>query len=137
MRALRTTLLTLTFLALTAPAALAASGHDGGEGIYGETDDKVVTNAGFFLIAFFPTLILVLQGQRSVAPDLLAISHAYDASTADLLRRVRLPSALPKTVSRSRRPLLPDSPPSSFLSEDRRRGGDAACQCQRGPPGTP
>ena len=61
MRALRTTLLTLTFLALTAPAALAASGHDGGEGIYGETDDKVVTNAGFFLIAFFPTLILVLS----------------------------------------------------------------------------
>ena len=35
------TLLTLTFLALIAPAALAAEGHDGGEGLWGETDDKV------------------------------------------------------------------------------------------------
>jgi preprotein translocase subunit SecG len=61
MRALRTTLLTLTFLALTAPAALAASGHDGGEGIYGESNDKVITNAGFFLIAFFPLFVLVMS----------------------------------------------------------------------------
>ena len=59
-RALRTTLLTLWILALTAPGAL-AEGHDGGEGLYGETDDKVITNAGFFLIAFFPLLILVLS----------------------------------------------------------------------------
>jgi len=61
MRALRTTLVTLTFLALTAPAALAAGGHDGGEGIYGESNDKVVTNAGFFLIAFFPAFVLVMS----------------------------------------------------------------------------
>ena len=40
----------VTFL-LLAPAALA---HDGGEGTYGPADDKVVTNAGFMLIAFFP-----------------------------------------------------------------------------------
>ena len=38
-------------LALVAPAALA---NDHGQGLYGETDDKVVTNAGFILIAFFP-----------------------------------------------------------------------------------
>jgi preprotein translocase subunit SecG len=61
MRALRTTLLTLTILALTAPAALAASGHDGGEGIWGESNDKVITNAGFFLIAFFPLFVLVMS----------------------------------------------------------------------------
>ena len=61
MRALRTTLLTLTFLALSANVALAAEGHDGGEGIYGESNDKVVTNAGFFLIAFFPTFVLVMS----------------------------------------------------------------------------
>lgn len=39
-----------------APAAVA---HDGGEGWYGLTNDKVVTNAGFILIAFFPLFVLV------------------------------------------------------------------------------
>jgi sulfonate transport system permease protein len=47
------------------------------------------------IIVFFPTLILVLDGLRSVPPDLLAISHAYDATPGDLLRKVRVPSALP------------------------------------------
>ena len=55
MRALKTSLLTLALLAVTAPAALA---HDGGEGLWGETNDKVITNAGFILIAFFPLFIL-------------------------------------------------------------------------------
>ena len=39
-----------------APAALA---HDAGEGWYGPADDKVVTNAGFLLIIFFPVFIFV------------------------------------------------------------------------------
>ena len=47
----------LTFM-LLAPAALA---HDGGEGLYGETNDKVVTNAGFIVIGFFPLFILVMS----------------------------------------------------------------------------
>jgi hypothetical protein len=55
MRALKTSLLTLALLAATTPAALA---HDGGEGLWGETNDKVITNAGFILIAFFPLFIL-------------------------------------------------------------------------------
>jgi len=46
----------VVFLAL-APVAL---GHDGGEGTYGETNDKVVTNAGFILIAFFPLFVFVM-----------------------------------------------------------------------------
>ena len=57
MRAVRTSLLALALLALAAPDALA---HDGGEGLWGETNDKVITNAGFILIAFFPLLALVL-----------------------------------------------------------------------------
>jgi preprotein translocase subunit SecG len=56
---LRTALLTIAMLALTAPVAL-ASNHDGGEGLWGETNDKVVTYAGFILIVAFPTLALVL-----------------------------------------------------------------------------
>ena len=57
-RALHTLLLTAFLFALTAPVALA---HDGGEGLYGETNDKVVTNAGFIIIAAFPFMIFVLS----------------------------------------------------------------------------
>jgi hypothetical protein len=56
---LRIAVLTIVLFALTAPVAL-ASDHDGGEGLWGETNDKVVTNAGFVLIVFFPLLALVL-----------------------------------------------------------------------------
>jgi hypothetical protein len=57
---LRTIVLTALLLALSAPVALASEGHDGGEGLWGETNDKVVTNAGFVLIAGIPLLVLVL-----------------------------------------------------------------------------
>ena len=60
----RTALLTLWFLALSAPAALAAPGHDGGKAV-GPTNDKVVTNAGFILIAGFPVLICSCRCCRS------------------------------------------------------------------------
>jgi hypothetical protein len=59
-RGLHTLLLTVALLALTAPAAL-ASAHDGGEGLWGETDDKVITNAGFFLIGFFPLFVFSMS----------------------------------------------------------------------------
>jgi hypothetical protein len=49
---------TAVTLLVLAPAALA---HDGGEGWYGETDDKVVTNAGFILIVFFPLFVLLMS----------------------------------------------------------------------------
>ena len=51
----------LVLLALLAPAALARVGHDGGQGTYGEANDKVVTNAGFIVIIFFPLLVLLLS----------------------------------------------------------------------------
>jgi hypothetical protein len=57
-RVVRTALLTASLLLLAAPAALA---HDGGEGWWGETNDKVITNAGFAIIAAFPVLILLLS----------------------------------------------------------------------------
>jgi len=45
-------------LLVMAPAALA---HDGGEGTYGPANDKVVTNAGFILIAFFPLFVFAMS----------------------------------------------------------------------------
>lgn len=52
----------VTALLLLAPAALA---HDAGEGWYGETNDKVVTNAGYILIIFFPVLVFLLSMLQS------------------------------------------------------------------------
>jgi uncharacterized membrane protein len=49
--------LAVTLLTL-APDALARD--NGGQGWYGETNDKVITNAMFLVIIFLPTLILVL-----------------------------------------------------------------------------
>lgn len=42
-----------------APSALAAA--NAGEGWYGETTDSAITGVMFIVIAFFPTLILVLS----------------------------------------------------------------------------
>jgi hypothetical protein len=52
-------LISLTTLLLLAPAALADSQNDHGEGWFGETDDLSVTIAGFVLIAGFPLFILL------------------------------------------------------------------------------
>ena len=54
----RTAILTLSILVMTAAPAYA---HDGGEGWYGLTNDKVVTNAGFILIGAFPLLVFLLS----------------------------------------------------------------------------
>jgi preprotein translocase subunit SecG len=55
-----TALLVFSVMLLAAPPALADKVPGGGQGWYGETNDKVVTNAMFIVIAFFPVLILVL-----------------------------------------------------------------------------
>jgi hypothetical protein len=57
-RSLRIALLALFALLLSAPAALA---HDGGQGLWGPTNDKVITDAGFIIIAAFPLLITLLS----------------------------------------------------------------------------
>jgi hypothetical protein len=59
--AAKTGWLTLVCLALSAPAALAVEGHDGGEGWWGETNDKVITNAGFIIIAAIPLFVLIMS----------------------------------------------------------------------------
>jgi hypothetical protein len=60
---------TVVALLVLAPAALA---HDGGEGWYGPANDKVVTNAGFILIVFFPLFVFLasmLQGHLEKRKD--------------------------------------------------------------------
>jgi putative copper export protein len=44
-------------LLVLAPGAMAADG----EGLYGRTDDKVVTYASFIVIGFFAILVIVLS----------------------------------------------------------------------------
>jgi hypothetical protein len=51
-------LIAATALLVAAAPALA---HDNGEGWWGETDDRVVTNAGFILIVFFPLFIFIVS----------------------------------------------------------------------------
>jgi hypothetical protein len=40
--------------------APAASAHNDGRGFYGATDDKVVTDAGFIVIAFFAVFVFTM-----------------------------------------------------------------------------
>ena len=59
MRRLLASLSASAFLLLAlAPAAFA---YNDGRGFYGATNDKVVTNAGFILIIFFPTFVLLMS----------------------------------------------------------------------------
>jgi preprotein translocase subunit SecG len=60
----RARLITLPIVAFAtfmvfAPDALALT--HGGQGLYGETDDKVITNAMFITIAFFPVIIVIFS----------------------------------------------------------------------------
>ena len=53
--------LSLACLALALWAPVALGKPDNGEGLWGETNDKVVTDAGFLLIGAFPLLVLLLS----------------------------------------------------------------------------
>ena len=52
------TLIAVTTLLVVAAPVMA---HDNGEGWWGETNDRVVTNAGFILIIFFPLFVFVVS----------------------------------------------------------------------------
>jgi hypothetical protein len=85
MRRLLPALTSFLLLALVlAPAALAETENDG-RGFYGATNDKVVTNAGFIVIIFFPTFVFVMSmlqkhlDKRKDARKAAAKSHSGNA----------------------------------------------------------
>jgi preprotein translocase subunit SecG len=60
MRRLPISLLLLVLL-LGLALAPTAQAYNDGRGFYGATNDKVVTDAGFILIAFFPIFVFVMS----------------------------------------------------------------------------
>ena len=60
MRRASITFFSLALLAMLVLAPAAAAENDG-RGFYGATNDKVVTNAGFILIVFFPLFVLTMS----------------------------------------------------------------------------
>jgi uncharacterized membrane protein YphA (DoxX/SURF4 family) len=57
-RLLRSLIASAVLLLALAPTALASND---GRGFYGATNDKVITNAGFILIIFFPLFVLTMS----------------------------------------------------------------------------
>jgi hypothetical protein len=57
----RTVLTLIAALALSLVLAAPAMAAKGGEGLYGKTDDKVITNFGFGLMIFFTVLVIGLS----------------------------------------------------------------------------
>ena len=53
--------LALVALLLALVLAPAAEAYNDGRGFYGATNDKVVTDAGFILILFFPTFVFAMS----------------------------------------------------------------------------
>ncbi len=88
-RSLTTLALTVSYFAVLAQVAIAETdaGHDGGEGWVGESNDKIVTNFGFVLIAFFPLFILLaslLQHKLDKRKDARKKAAKARAARADL-----------------------------------------------------
>jgi hypothetical protein len=76
-----TTATSALLLLLLAPSALA---YNDGRGFYGATNDKVVTNAGFIVILFFPLFVLTMSliqwrlDKRKAARKAAEKAHAGD-----------------------------------------------------------
>jgi preprotein translocase subunit SecG len=83
-RLLTTVTYSILLLLVLAPVALAETENDG-RGFYGATNDKVVTNAGFILIVFFPVFVFTMSmiqkrlDKRKDARKAAAKSHAGNA----------------------------------------------------------
>ena len=94
-------------------------------GPYGETDDKVVTNAGFILIVGFPILILILLADRVAAldkrKDRAARQGAPRRATARRRRRARRLVARPRLRVRWASATSGAAPPLVTIDRPERR----------------
>lgn len=54
------------------------------------------------IVVFFPTLVLVSHGLRSVSSEAFDLLAVYDADAATVFRKVRVPSALPSLFAAAR-----------------------------------
>ena len=81
MRRLLVMVALLALVLLLLPGA--AQAHNDGRGFYGETNDKVVTNAGFILIIFFPVFVFVMSTIQRQLEKRKEARHAADISHAD------------------------------------------------------
>jgi hypothetical protein len=61
---LRASAIGLLACAFSLLAAVPAIAGEGGQGLYGKTDDKVITNFGFALIVFFTLLVCLLSAAQ-------------------------------------------------------------------------
>ncbi len=76
-------LLPLMLLASLVLAPTAGAENDG-RGFYGATNDKVITNAGFIVIAFFAVFVFVMSmGQRYLEKRKDARKTAHEAYPGD------------------------------------------------------
>ena len=83
----RLSILTIWFaLALAAIASASENGHDGGEGWYGLTNDKIITNAGFLIIGGIPLLIFLIS----------LLQHSLDKRKERRKKAAKLRSASPQ-----------------------------------------
>ena len=83
----RLSILTLALtLALAAPVLASEGGHDGGEGWYGLTNDKIITNAGFLIIGGIPLLIFLIS----------LLQHSLDKRKERRKKAAKLRSASPQ-----------------------------------------
>jgi hypothetical protein len=57
----RNALIAIYTLLVTLALAAPAMAEKGGEGLYGKTNDKVITNFGYGLIIFFTALVIALS----------------------------------------------------------------------------
>jgi hypothetical protein len=67
----------LTFLLLAGPA-LATEGNDNGEGLVGETDDKIITLFSLGVVLFFTVVVILgslIQGKLDKRKDARKAAH--------------------------------------------------------------